>query len=76
LDLLQKKQKQQRILLLRKKYYKAERAKKRDKYVANKLREELMNNMTKTENISIKNIKDQLKKKNKFLKISSLQYKK
>jgi len=35
-----------------------------------------MNNMTKTENISIKNIEDQLKKKNKFLKISSLQYKK
>lgn len=55
--------KQKKLLLLRKKYYKAEKAKKRAKYVGNKLKTELMNCMIKTKEVSIINIQDELKDK-------------
>lgn len=55
--------KQNKLLLLRKKYYKAEKAKKRAKYVANKLKTEFINCMAKIKEVSIISIKDQLKEK-------------
>ncbi|XP_025154000.1 uncharacterized protein LOC112588407 [Harpegnathos saltator] len=56
-----KTEKQKKILLLRKRYYKAQKAKNRAKYISNKLRKELADNMMKVKEILIENIKNQLK---------------
>ncbi|XP_039306121.1 uncharacterized protein LOC120357987 [Solenopsis invicta] len=55
-------QNEKKLLLLRKKFYKAEKTKKRNKYVAGKLKKELMNCM-KVGETSAKTIEDQLKNK-------------
>ncbi|XP_071652308.1 uncharacterized protein [Temnothorax longispinosus] len=54
-------EKQEKILLIRKRYYKAQKAKNRAKYIINKLRKELTDNMTKIKEISVNNVEDQLK---------------
>ncbi|XP_071579404.1 uncharacterized protein [Temnothorax nylanderi] len=56
-------QNEKKILLLRNKYYKAEKARKRSKYVANKLKEDLTNCKIKAEEISMKTIEDRLRDK-------------
>ncbi|KYN07063.1 hypothetical protein ALC62_01978 [Cyphomyrmex costatus] len=53
---------QKKLLLLRKRYYKAEKIKKRSKYVVEKLKTELMNCMTQIKEISRQTIEDELKK--------------
>jgi hypothetical protein len=50
-------------LLLRKKYYKAEKMKKRTKYVADKLKIEVVNCMSKMKEISTQTVEEELKKK-------------
>lgn len=52
-----------KLLLLRKKYYKTEKAKKRNKYVIDKLKEELTNCMIKVQEVSVQTIENELRDK-------------
>lgn len=53
-----------KLSLLQRKYYRAEKARKRSKYVANKLKTELMNCMAKIEEVTRDGVEEQLKKYN------------
>lgn len=55
---------QQKLILLQKRYYRAEKARKRAKYTIERLKIEITECMAKIKNISEETIEDQLKKRN------------